>query len=144
MWNALLGLTEELKMAPGFTLLSLGLSVRSGNIRSSRVEHIFGSLLHPQRQDNAWGITDCSLFFSMDEWILAIIHLVLLRSKYHSMNELLNTGPLCGNLFVHKVYLFLCSSRSTRLAFLCYSSQYLSNPNLKNSSQICSRPSLWR
>lgn len=54
-------------MASGFTLLSLGLSVRSEKIRFSKVEHkiqhsIFGPLLHPQKQDNARGSTDCGLF----------------------------------------------------------------------------------
>lgn len=61
------------KMASGFTLLSLGLSVRSEKIRFSKVEHkiqhsISGPLLRPQKQDNARGSTDCGLF-PFNEWM---------------------------------------------------------------------------
>lgn len=55
------------QMASGFTILSFGLSVRSEKIRFIKVEpkiqqSIFGPLLHPQKEDNARGSTDCSLF----------------------------------------------------------------------------------
>lgn len=63
-----LGSQRSWKVASEFTLLSLGLSVRSGNIRSSKAEHMLGPLLHPQKQDNARGSADCSLFL-FNEWM---------------------------------------------------------------------------
>lgn len=87
-----LGSQRSWKTASGFTLLFLGLGVRSENIRSSKVEHMFGPLRIHRNKTMSGAAQTVVFFFLMNEWILAIIHLVLLPSKYHLMDELLNTA----------------------------------------------------